>query len=171
MSWRRVLRGCGRTTVSVARLKGDERRLYLAAWWTLLTCRLRLRFPGLLRGRQLVRSALLRRGAGRRSPLSTRKLADLFHRARADQLVACPCLPRSVALVRFLGSNGVPAELALGLRREEVGLAGHAWVMQDGRPVNDSPSFVGRYVRLLRAEPYEAGGARRDELAGEPWQD
>jgi hypothetical protein len=153
MSWARVLRGCSRTVVSVARLKRDERRLYLFAWWTLFACRLRLRFPDVLRGRQLVRGALLDRGARRRSPQSTRKLVELFRRARADQIVACPCLPRSIALLRVLESHGVPAELALGLRREEAGLAGHAWVMQDGQPVNDSPSFVGTFVRLLRADP------------------
>jgi hypothetical protein len=166
MSWARVLRGCGRTVVSAARLKRDERWLYLSAWWTLFACRLRLRFPDLLRGRRLVRSALLSRGAGRCPPQSTRKLVELFRRARADQILACPCLPRSVALVRFLESNGVPAELALGLRREQAGLAGHAWVMQDGQPVNDSPSFVGRFVRLLRSDPSAVEAARR---VREPW--
>ncbi len=166
MSWARVLRGCGRTVVSVARLKRGERRLYLAAWWALFACRLRLRFPDLLRGRQLVRDALLNRAAGRPAPQSTGNLVELFRRARVDQIVACPCLPRSVALLRFLESHGVPAELALGLRREQAGLAGHAWVVQDGQPVNDCPSFVGTFVRLLR---HDAGAGEAARGAREPW--
>jgi hypothetical protein len=158
MRLRRAVRGCGRTISSLAHLRGEERRLYLAAWWTLLACRLRLRFPELLNGRRLLAGAFTGRGASRRSLHSIGRLAAVFRRAHRDQLVASSCLPRSVALLRFLARNGVAARLELGLRRDTAGLTGHAWVVHDGEPVNDSSAFVGRYVRLLRAEPSDASG-------------
>jgi hypothetical protein len=153
---RRVVRGCARTLTSLAQLPRAERGLYARAWWTLLVCRLRLRFPRLLRGQRLVSSALTEQPGHRRSQHSIGRLAAEFRRAHRDQLVASSCLPRSVALLSFLRRNGVPARLELGLRRDTAGLTGHAWVVHDGEPVNDSSAFIGRYVKLLRAEPSDA---------------
>ncbi len=161
----RALRTSLRTLASLGRLRGSERRLYLEAWWTLLACRVRLRFAGPLRGRGLLTRALARAHgpeADRRSRgahPSCGELARLFRRAHTDQLCAAGCLPRSVALLRFLVRHGVAARLELGLRRQEGGLQGqgslqgHAWVVHDDRPVNDSPSFVGGFRPLERGTP------------------
>ena len=149
---RRVVSGCVRTLSSLARLPRPERALYARAWWMLLVCRLRLRFPRLLRGQRLVSCALAQEPRQRCSPHSVAGLALLFRRAQKDQIVASPCLPRSVALLLFLLRHGVRARLELGLRRDATGLTGHAWVVHEGEPVNDSSAFVGSYVKLLRAE-------------------
>ena len=159
MRLRRAVRGCGRTIRSLAHLRGEERRLYLAAWWTLLACRLRLRFSG----------APARAAAARQQPSRSRP------RAAAPRIRSAGSRPCSVALTGISSSplrvspgrspscasshrNGVAARLELGLRRDTAGLTGHAWVVHDGEPVNDSSAFVGRYVKLLRAEPSDASG-------------
>jgi hypothetical protein len=161
----RALQACLRTLASLRRLPGSERRAYLEAWWALLECRLRLRFPGPLRGHHLLERALAPgdgvqdAAASQGDPHSCGELARLFRRAHTDQLCAAACLPRSLALLRFLSRHGVAARLELGLRRQagglhgHRGLQGHAWVVHGGRPVNDSASFVGGFRPLQRAGP------------------
>lgn len=58
------------------------------------------------------------------------------------------CLPRSLALYRFLRSVGVPAEHCIGVQR--FPFEAHAWVEAGGRVVHDSRDFVGGYAELAR---------------------
>lgn len=58
------------------------------------------------------------------------------------------CLPRSLALYRFLLSVGVPAEHCIGVRR--FPFEAHAWVECRGRVVHDSRGYTGGFTELAR---------------------
>lgn len=58
------------------------------------------------------------------------------------------CLPRSLALFRFLRSVGVPAEHCIGVQR--FPFEAHAWVECGGSVVHDSPTFTGCYAEIAR---------------------
>lgn len=72
---------------------------------------------------------------------------------RAENLVAVAdasidCLPRSLALHRFLRSTGFDAMHVIGVRRFPFGA--HAWVEVSGTVVCDSEVFVSQYTELSR---------------------
>jgi hypothetical protein len=60
------------------------------------------------------------------------------------------CLPRSMALFRFLRSMGLPAEHHIGLDRHS--LIGHAWVECGGRTILDT-SRSARLTKMSAAAP------------------
>jgi hypothetical protein len=59
------------------------------------------------------------------------------------------CLPRSLALHRFLRAVAIGAEHCIGVRRFPFGA--HAWVEVAGRIVHDSPAFVRDFHVISRA--------------------
>ena len=58
------------------------------------------------------------------------------------------CLQRSAACVCLLRSQGLPAELVLGVRT--FPFEAHAWVELEGRILNDKLDYVGRFLVLDR---------------------
>lgn len=84
--------------------------------------------------------------------------------AMANRLRPASCLPRSTALRRFLRRHGHPAELRLGLRRDNGRTLGHAWVEVEGTVVGDRADFVRSFVvlRTTRRQP-AATRARAEE--------
>ncbi len=58
------------------------------------------------------------------------------------------CLPRSLALYRFMVSVGVPVDHCIGVMR--FPFASHAWVEYRGRVLNDSEAHVRLYAELAR---------------------
>lgn len=61
------------------------------------------------------------------------------------------CLPQSLCLRWLLARRGLPAELRLGVVREEHGLVAHAWVELDGQPVGESEEGISRFAPLGQA--------------------
>jgi hypothetical protein len=59
------------------------------------------------------------------------------------------CLPRSLALHRFMISVAIDADHCIGVRRFPFGA--HAWVEVAGTVVCDSASFVRRFTPIARA--------------------
>lgn len=55
------------------------------------------------------------------------------------------CLRQSLLVWWLLRRKGVPAELCIGVRKQE-GLAAHAWVEVAGQPVNDAPDVAERFA-------------------------
>ena len=49
-----------------------------------------------------------------------------------------PCLPQSLATRYLLARVGCSTELRIGVRRQDAGLAAHAWLEKDGVPVIDA---------------------------------
>jgi Transglutaminase-like superfamily len=79
---------------------------------------------------------------------STTDLQRLFARVRRWPVGRVLCLPRSLALARFLELHGVAARVCLGFGRRADRLAGHAWVEHDGAVIGDEPGFVAAFARL-----------------------
>lgn len=58
------------------------------------------------------------------------------------------CLARSLVLWTLLGTQGIPADLRLGVRAGGAPLDAHAWVEFAGRPLNDTADHVRTYEVL-----------------------
>lgn len=74
---------------------------------------------------------------------------------RAGALVGHPdrdCLQRSVLLFRELSRIGAPATLAVGFRRVDDRLTGHAWVLFNGVVIAEPAADVSRFVPLMTFE-------------------
>jgi len=120
------------------------------AWADILVCRARLRLPRLLRAEPFLRreiAATTTAAAGRR-PLDG--LLSAFDRGLGAQPGAPGCLPRSIALRRFLARHGHAARVGLGLRRGGGRLDGHAWVEAAGGVVSGDVDFTRTFVPLHR---------------------
>jgi hypothetical protein len=52
------------------------------------------------------------------------------------------CLAKSLVVRALLQRRGITAELRIGVCMEPSGLAAHAWVEVDGRPVNEAPGIA-----------------------------
>ena len=59
-----------------------------------------------------------------------------------NSLLGGNCIPRSLALFRYLRRSGVPALVRFGIVKSGDSIAGHCWVEADGRPVaeRDDPT-------------------------------
>ncbi len=132
-------------------LPHGQRLLFIRCWWVLLSTRMRLRAGPLLAGGRLLRRGLEERALRAAARLPEGELLALFEQAVATQVVAVPCLPRSLALARVLGQHGLPARIEIGMRTGSAGLEGHAWVEREGRVVGDAERLVGSFVRFTRA--------------------
>ena len=130
--------------------KRRRRALVLRAWWSMLCT------ACLLAGRGF--DYTYRRYARLAAPAADGETTDLLARAERAFLIAenffvmksAPrdCLPRSLALYRFLRSIGVPAEHRIGVNRYPF--EAHAWVQSEGRLIFDSPEFVRGFAELAR---------------------
>ncbi|MBM4300062.1 MAG: lasso peptide biosynthesis B2 protein [Deltaproteobacteria bacterium] len=54
-------------------------------------------------------------------------------------LYRATCLPRSLALWWLLRCHGMEANLQIGVKLVDTGLAAHAWVELQGQPLNEVP--------------------------------
>ncbi len=114
------------------------------AW--LLVAEAGLRLLGLPRTRRLL--APRRQAAG--SPPAPAEVERLVRLATGAcrGLYPARCLPRALVLERLLLRRGAPAELRIGVRREDGRLAAHAWVEVDGRPVAEPEGIELRFAPL-----------------------
>lgn len=110
-----------------------------------------LRLLGFDRTRRLLAGRPPAGGARRAmSEEELQRLAFLVGVAARAGFTRHTCLPRSLVLQRFLIHRGVPAELRIGVRRENGQIAGHAWVEVEGAPVGEPEDVEARFVPLLR---------------------
>jgi hypothetical protein len=61
-------------------------------------------------------------------------------------IVRVPCLSRAVALARVLARRGAAPDVRIGVRTVGERLEAHAWVVLDGRIINDDESAVNQFV-------------------------
>lgn len=78
--------------------------------------------------------------------LKTFRTADGLFPARDAPL---DCLPRSLALNRFLRTAGWPAEHVIGVALHPF--EAHAWVQLDDAPLDETPAALRRYTPIARA--------------------
>jgi transglutaminase superfamily protein len=134
------LRRLRRGLRQVSRLPYSDRTLFLLAWRSLVASRIRVRW-----GRVDWAEAVVEQPNGP----ATREidhLVALFDAARDTLPVGASCLPRSLALRRFLAQNGVGTRLRLGARKVGREWSGHVWVERNGRIVGDRPELVRVFV-------------------------
>jgi hypothetical protein len=123
----------------------------LRAWWSLLATARSLATQGF--------SSIYHRYSTFARPVGDEtEFDDLLQRAerafaRAEHFFvmrAAPkdCLPRSLALYRFMLSVGVPVDHCIGVIR--FPFAAHAWVECRGRVLNDTEANVRLYAELAR---------------------
>ena len=75
-------------------------------------------------------------------------LLRCFQIAAGHHLYRPTCLPRSIALHRFLNRHGHPAAFQIGVRKEGKGLKAHAWVETGSQVVDDDPGNTANYHKL-----------------------
>ena len=129
-------------------LPPEDKRLLLRAAVLIPWMAARLRLIGLQR---------LRAGQTRVAAASPSRLDPSLVKERASHLALLVgiaarngpfrgnCLSQSFALLRLLQLEGIAADLRLGIRKEAE-LEAHAWVVYDGRPLNDTPDVATRYA-------------------------
>lgn len=59
------------------------------------------------------------------------------------------CLPRALALAQALSEHGYDANVRIGVRRSDAGVAAHAWVELDGRPMGEPEAIASEFLPLL----------------------
>ena len=151
MGPRRIARAAARRLRAITTIPREDRLPFARAWWMLLSCRLRLRFPGLLGGHRLVQAELARQptlSALAPDPAAEARLVAIFNLAAANHLVHFSCLPRALALKAFLDRHGIPSLLKLGVRKDGSLLDAHAWLEQSGSILNDREAHVRLYHAL-----------------------
>ena len=125
----RLLSGSSRALRALGRQPVKDRALFARAWCTVLWCKLRLRYPGLLKGDALLRDeAPAPPPAPRRRTVAAPRALEVFGRAVEAQPFDVSGQLRSLALKRYLRGQGIDSRLHLGVRRGDGSLSGHAWL-------------------------------------------
>jgi hypothetical protein len=126
-------------------LPGREQVVLLASLALLPVFWLGLRLAGL----QRFQGWLDRVPVARREPLSHAEAVALgvaVNRAANHVFGPATCLTRSLLLRWLLRRYGTNSDLRIGVCFEQDKLAAHAWVENDGIPVNDRPEDVARFA-------------------------
>jgi Transglutaminase-like superfamily len=71
--------------------------------------------------------------------------------AARHHLYPMRCLPKALCLRWLLGRHGIECELRIGVARQDGGLAAHAWVERQGRPIGESLAVEDRFAPLRPA--------------------
>lgn len=115
-------------------LPREDRQGFVRAWAYLLVADLSLRFLPLDRVQGLL--ACLPALPSASCPLPGR-LAALVASAARHHLRPTTCLTRALTLQALLRRQGHPADLRIGVRREDGALRAHAWVEHAGSPLGE----------------------------------
>ena len=110
--------------------------LFVRAWLTLLAADLCLRCLSFPRVERLFAPPATRSKAAADEE-AVRLRAWAVDAAARHHLWAMTCLPRALGLRWLLGRAGIPADLRIGIARQDGQLLAHAWVERAGRPVGE----------------------------------
>jgi Transglutaminase-like superfamily/Coenzyme PQQ synthesis protein D (PqqD) len=127
------------------------RFLILSAWWCLFRTVRLLSAAGFSRTyREYSRIPIPKDNSGDVDNLLRRALSAFATAENFFLIKSAPkdCLPRSLALFRFLRSAGLPVEHCIGVRR--FPFQAHAWVEYHGSVVQDNPSQQSVFRTLAR---------------------
>lgn len=141
-----------RRLAELRRLPSRERVALLHAWVALLVVRVGLHVLSLPRLARLV-SAVAPVPAPHRLP-AERVMALVDVAARRPPRGAS-CLERSLAARWLLARRGYATDLRIGVARARDGVAAHAWLEREGRPLGGAEADDGYEVLAAR----ERGGA------------
>lgn len=134
------------------RLRGGRRAfLTLRAWWSLLATTRSLARHGFAQTYEAYARLPAPDPAAPRSAAAVERSARAFARAEHFFVIrSAPkdCLPRSLALYRFMLAAGIPVQHCIGVVRYPF--EAHAWVEHERRPLFDTEEFVRSYAELAR---------------------
>jgi Transglutaminase-like superfamily len=68
--------------------------------------------------------------------------------AARHHLYPMRCLPQALCLRWLLGRHGIESTLRIGVSRQDGGLAAHAWLERQGRPVGEDRGVGERFAPL-----------------------
>lgn len=100
--------------------------------------------------RVIGRATTLRGAVGPLAPAARLARVAWLVGVAGRHVVPVPCLSRSVALARVLVRRGAPATVRIGVRTVAGRLEAHAWVVLDGRVINDDEATVSQYAPFDR---------------------
>ena len=139
-------RRTGRPWTVFRRLSPAERRLLFGASVRLPLVVAALRLFGYRRVHTALASLPPR---PRRAGAPPEAVARIVHRAGRAGPFHLSCLPQSLVLWWMLRERGVRAELRLGARKEDGRLLAHAWVEQEGAPLDEDALVAVRFPLLF----------------------
>ena len=120
--------------------------LLIEAWMALLVARLAIRywrFQKVLKRLQQTTHPSAERTA-------TKPVVRAVQRAARLHPIPMRCLPQATALSWMLVRRGQPCEFVIGAKLESGTLDAHAWVEQDGIPINSPANSAEIHPVLLR---------------------
>ncbi|PYQ65839.1 MAG: lasso peptide biosynthesis B2 protein [Acidobacteria bacterium] len=117
---------------------------FARAWTVLLAADLGLRAFPFARVDRWLSPAI----SSRREESEVGRLVWATEAAARHHLYSMRCLPKALCLRWLLGRHGVESELRIGVARQDGGLAAHAWVERQGRPVGESLGVEDRFAPL-----------------------
>lgn len=120
---------------------------FARAWTVLLAADLGLRAFPFARVERWLAPAL----SSRIDEAAAGRLVWATEAAARHHLYSMRCLPKALCLRWLLGRHGIASELRIGVARQDGGLAAHAWVERQGRPVGESASVEDRFAPLRPA--------------------
>jgi hypothetical protein len=114
------------------------------------------------------RSAPRADDAGKATAIEASRLATAVRRAAGRGPFAGNCLSRSTALLWLLRRHGLDGDIRFGARTGHGRLEAHAWVVHEGRALNDSDEIEDHYAPLTPEHhgPPAAGYSERSARAG-----
>ena len=135
-------------------LERPAQSLFLRAIFLLPVVALSLRWRG-FRGTQAMLERFLSRGPALEDPAELDRRAAMTARmvrvADSSGLVHPSCLAKSLTLRWLLMRQGIPADLRIGIRKENDRMAAHAWVERNGTALNE-PEEHHRHYAAFEAE-------------------
>ena len=131
-------------------LSRDERRLLVGLVFLLPAIGLALRLLGFTRTTRLLRgsagSTTARAEVGAESQAMAVRLGQLVSIASRHGPYAATCLRQSLALSWLLRRRGLPAEVRVGVGKNDGRVLAHAWVELEGKVINDHPAIAAEYA-------------------------
>jgi len=131
-------------------LSRDERRLLVGLVFLLPAIGVALRLLGFRRTSRLLGgsagSAATSANISAESQAVAMRLGQLVSIASRHGPYAATCLRQSLALSWLLRRRGLPAEVRVGVGKNDGRVLAHAWVELAGRVINDHPAIAAEYA-------------------------
>jgi len=135
----------------IARLSSREKIWLWRSWWLLLGFWIAVRtmpFPRVAQWAQRGSDGA-RKHAGGQTQLIFENLSRCVDAARRVHWLPMQCLERSLTTQRLLTTEGISAELRIGVGREGSTISAHAWLELDGTPLEEPRTIGERYLPLV----------------------
>jgi len=132
------------------RLSRDEKKTLVQAWCLLPLVDLCLRAASFESAKKALGVVVGKESSVRDLDVEPDRVSWLVEVASRRHLWPIRCLPRAMVLQGLLRRSGVDCSLQLGARRKGRGVAAHAWVEINGRPIGEAGNVEERFPPLSR---------------------